>query len=59
MAAQRGPPLIVPLVGPHEAEFRAAAGAANVIYHGGPLLTSARVFTIFWGRRGARRRKRR
>jgi hypothetical protein len=46
------PRLIVPMISEHGSAFSfAAAGASlpHLTYHGGPLLTSAQVVTIFWG----------
>jgi len=46
-SAQNEPIRIVPL---HVPEITAApAAAAQLVYNGGPLLTSVQVFTVFWG----------
>ena len=45
-AAQNEPIRIVPLYVPEKVK---AAAAAQLVYNGGPLLTSVQVFTVFWG----------
>lgn len=40
---------IVPLISPQEVSAFSAAPTAHLTYHGGPVLTSVRVQTLFWG----------
>ena len=40
---------IVPLIAPHELAAFAPAPTAQLIYHGGPLLSTVQVTAVFWG----------
>src|SRR5690349_10218323 len=39
----------VPLYLPEDFALAAPAAPPKLIYHGGPLLTNVKVFTVFWG----------